>query len=438
MPVTRKEPLQDQGELFVDFSGLEEVRSAALIEGNPADAPIEPHILMLNALDKLRAVSQLDGYVTMGSRDQVPGDVLNAQRVEAAKKKRGDEAVSSQTFFHQALDLLKARHTTDEELKELGIDSFSTFMKNYYGSHKHTENVAFAKLIKQEALRLRADPDISVSMANRTKGLRPHKARKIPKDPELLRLDTMGRLEALQNDPRAGFLPATHNEKNQVMAFLDYLDNPEYPLGINNQFFEIANHQEREKTKQRGAIPGGVRSVESIVHEFGDYFTQSAKQLAALRDLETKIAECPNPHVTLAEEIGKQHPAYGAFTRFVDLSTLRDKGEVEYGIEYPLRTKEDRWAEGNDPGKHKVVYDQYTAQKTDVVFDVRIQVVTGLLRIGTARKLIREAVVDQTNRHKFMAKRLREATQISYSPKYAPKWVHVAEALLKDQEPVLV
>src|SRR5690606_25709107 len=114
------------------------------------------------------------------------------------------------------------------------------------------------------------------SSANRKNGLRPHA-------PEAMD-STTERLAAIKGDPRAGFYPKTNSEKVLVLSWLDYLDNPEKPLGIVNQLREVfvrsqgfkprkttAPESDSPTTKKKHfGVPHGVRALESITWEVGD------------------------------------------------------------------------------------------------------------------------------------------------------------------------
>jgi hypothetical protein len=151
-----------------------------------------------------------------------------------------------------------------------------------------------------------------------------------------------------------------------------------------------------------------------------------------LRDLEVKVATCPNPTVTLLEEIGASHAGYGPLVRFIDLSKVRDGGSVP-GIKDPLRTKENRWAHSKEPGKHKTVEDQYTRSDPTLALQDHISEQVAELTIGDMRRVIGQAVTDQELRHNFMEQRLQDALQVRHSPRYVPRWVHVAEQTLQTE-----
>ena len=428
---TNSHPEQESLLVVGYYSGQLEVRD---FEEQPTEGwavpLVERDIHLQNVLTLLGQISLREGFqqaATSGRADlrERYGDRLE-ETVAGSIAKRGELHKQAKWEFARAFGLQPDSTQTE---KTAAKHAFTAFRGKFAHQTNAQRRFNYRKKLEQNVRVLQEQR----TAQNRASGARPHKAPRKQADPELPKLGTIDRLQALHEDPRAGFLPATHKEKNQVMAFLDYLDNPAYPLGVNNQFFEIHNHQEREKEKQGGAIPGGARALESIIYEFGDYLTQSTHQLEALRDLELRIGECPNPTVSLAEEIGSEHPGYASLVRYIDLATVRDGGQVP-GIKDPLRTKEHRWAAGKEPGKHKTVHDIYTRPDPSETIKDHVAERVQSLTIGQMRQIISEAVTDQELRRSFMAQRLRDALQITYSPAYAPVWVHEAHKILRGLE----
>ncbi len=428
----RSEPNQESLLVVSQYSGQLEVRDFSdTPEDDPSVSLIERDIHLQNVLSLLGQISLREGFQqAAGSAHRVRlleqyGDSLD-ETVQGSTEKRGELYKQAKWEFARAYGLAPGSEAAE---KKQASESFMAFRGHFAHQTNANRRFEFRKRLERQV----KDMQLLETIKNREAGVRPHQASRKPAESKLPKLSTQDRLVALTVDPRAGFLPATHREKNQVMAFLDYLDNPEHPLGINNQFIEIFNHQEREKQKQDGAIPGGARSIESIVYELGDYLTQSMEQLKSLRDLEVLVGGCPNQRVTLHEEVGPEHPGYAPLVRFDDVSKLRDNG-VLTDIKDPLRTREDRWAGGKQPGKHKTVEDQYTRANRSNAFTERISERTSQIKIGAARKLLSEAIVDQEKRQLFMEHRLHDALQVTYSKKYAPKWVHEAQTILHSLE----
>lgn len=197
---------------------------------------------------------------------------------------------------------------------------------------------------------------------NRSHGLRPHAPDKAvvrrsieDKKPVARPLPTRERLIAIQEDPRAGYLPANNREKNTVLAWLDYFDNPEYPLGIGNQLLEVLVHQQKKRTHLEG-----VRAVESIAWELGDYLKDAVKGYnATSKFIEDMEGVAPTAKIADVDDIDEEAMRYIIRYEAVDL-VLR--GRAHPGVRDVLLAKEKRWVNGgSDPGKHKEVHNHFTA-----------------------------------------------------------------------------
>lgn len=270
---------------------------------------------------------------------------------------------------------------------------------------------------------------------NREHGLRPHAPNKArvrrsteDKKPALRNLTSRERLVAVQEDPRAGFLPANNDEKNKVLMYLDYLDNPLYPLGINNQFFEVFTHQQHLKNKPNG-LELAQQAMVSIPYELGDHLINSTESLAHLRQLDEEVSDCPNPNISLleVEGISPDHPGLGALIRYRDLRELRDKQKLPVGIKDPLRVKEDRRPH-DEPGKNKTLEDLYTRKELTEEMKAYIIGQAGNYAVGQVRKLVKAAIEDQEMRQAFLAARLRDF-RFAPDSRFLPMWA-IAEKLL--------
>lgn len=218
-------------------------------------------------------------------------------------------------------------------------------------------------------------------------------------------LNLMGKMRTLLRDPNAGFLPTTHNEKNNALAQLDYLERPGK---IAHQLEEIRRHEEnRVGFKTPAGLAAGRRALFSIAFEYGDYLANATNQIPKLQDLWKGIRDCPNPNVTLTEEFGSEHPGFAPLVRYFDLSQIPKKGHVA-GITYdPLHTRPNR-QKADEEYRNKTVEDQYTADETDPAVAARIAHISETLTIGSARQLIEDALNDQNKRKLFWTARLRE------------------------------
>lgn len=221
-------------------------------------------------------------------------------------------------------------------------------------------------------------------------------------------LDTPARLRAISEDPRAGFLPTTNREKNQVIAYLDYLDNPDYPLGVSNQLMEIFNSHQRSGRPGRVAV--GQQTLISITYELGDYLQNAVAQLRSLRALEVLVSDCPNPKVTLGDEIGKSHLGFGSLVRYMDILALRNNESTGAPFD-PLRTREDRRLH-SEPDKHKTIEDRYTARHPNPKMITYVTARASAVTIGEARQLVSATITDQERRQSYWQQRLVEIGNI--------------------------
>lgn len=215
------------------------------------------------------------------------------------------------------------------------------------------------------------------------------------------KLTTAQKLQALRDDTRAGFLPASHDEKTKALAFLDYMDNPTYPSNIAHQFQEIfvrQNHKLRLSTQK------AAQALTSIGFEMGDYFLQARQQAVALNDLARLIDDCPNPKVTLAEEIGADHPGYAPLVRYLDILAVREQDKQLSPFD-PLRVKVDRGPQEFE-GKNKTVHDSYNATNPRPIVRERIVEQIHTLRIGDVRNAVVDAAHNEAQRTAFWQARL--------------------------------
>lgn len=451
----------DQPELFIAYKDIESVRSEALADGDIADAAIEPHVLMLNALGNLREVSRLNHYVNESLAQQEPGDDAGEAKIATAKAKRGQQAAEAKTSFDQSIELLKMQQVTEEDLKELGIDSFSSFIKHYHGPRKHSANIALARLVEAEAVRLRdepvqitlettsevldiqGDPEYDVSLTNRAFGLRPH---------EITRMDsTADRLRAIKEDKRAGFYPKTNAEKVQVLSWLDYLDNPKKPLGIVNQLKEVFNKSQGFKTRKfldpetgetykkqkHFGLLFGIRALESITWEVGDYLLTAESSHHALTQLKMAADQDQLPKLRVADEFPDGHDGLVPFIQYRDIKEFANRERVA-GLETdPLMVRQfppssKRPKDDATPGKRKTIYTQYN--RPDMLPDVEGHISAQLQKLTMAdiRLGIDEAIKDAQRQVAFHTRRLDDIVASLDGKRYKP--IQDAIAAIREQE----
>ena len=305
----------------------------------------------------------------------------------------------------------------------------------FQARYRSPDKAAVRRDYKLELQRARRTNEVNREQAafNRAHDLRPHISEK---DSQRLKhltgkeypvLSTRERLQAIYDDPRAGFLPTTHREKNTIMTYLDYLDNPEYPLGVTNQLFEVFIHQQRldkpkstdspeqrleKRSRSRNGLQMATRSMESITYELGDYLENARHSVAALRELKQFLGEPISPTVAIGEEVPFSEYGLRALIRYRDLARYRDKNELPKGLKDPLRTKEDRIRHESqrnaaDSGPNKTVEDLYTRNTPDTLTDVYLEEAAATMTIKQARGLINEAISDQQVRFAFFERELR-------------------------------
>jgi hypothetical protein len=221
-------------------------------------------------------------------------------------------------------------------------------------------------------------------------------------------------------------MPTTNREKNTVMTYLDYLDNPEYPLGITNQFFEVFIHQQRldkpkhndtpekraeKRARNRDGLHMATRALESITYELGNYLHNAATSLDALREMQDFLHEGITPKIAIGEEVPIDNLGLRALIRYRDLARYRDRGELPKTIADPLRTKEDRIRKESErspqhTGANKIVEDLYLGSKAKSTMDTYVAESAASLTIAQARRLIGPAIQDQAARYAFYSREL--------------------------------
>lgn len=239
---------------------------------------------------------------------------------------------------------------------------------------------------------------------NRRYELRPHAPdkRKVRRQieeetPAFRPLKPRERLLAIWEDPRAGYLPAHNREKNTILSWLDYFDNPTHPLGIGNQLLEVLVSQQKRQTPLEG-----IRAMESITWEVGDTIADAARAHELMSILAEDLEDIA-PGVVLAEIEGLDEEAIRYLLRFEAVEHFAKTGDHS-GLADVLRVKEDRQVlGGSDPGKHKTVHSHFTApekerpEETGDYIAQRISVLQAkeartLLKRGIPNEFIRASV----------------------------------------------
>jgi hypothetical protein len=393
---SRKDLASGQGELIIIAEQSGQMYTPdfydQLGEGQVGDlaVPIVEHYIHLqNVITYLGKVSGYEGLVKYdnasiaGNQTHMPEPMrinVEYQRAQAAGNANTSFALATRS------QTLEGSFNKKEIREAEALDSqlFSEFMKKYYGIRHYVEAQAYRRKLVNNVRILQQAPQ---TLYNREQGLRPHAVSEQATAPAIVdsaerQLNTQGRLRAIKEDSRAGFMPTTNREKDQVIAFLDYLDNPDYPYGVNNQFLEVFTHA--QKLRRTNATIDSERGPVSIVYEFGDYLVNATKERKAL-----------------------DHPGLAALLRYRDLDEVLRMGGTN-AVKSPLLTKEYRWTR-EGPGKHKIIEDRYTAvHNIAAPFKKYVEESISSMTVGEARRLIGPAVADQVMREAFMTERLEE------------------------------
>lgn len=266
-------------------------------------------------------------------------------------------------------------------------------------------------------------------------------------------LNTPERLRVLNVDPRANFLPTTHQEKNWALSLLDYIDiwDPEtdlrtpvegtlkrtggqlHEVNLHRRKVYLENHNEDPKRRnkhlnatQQKAMREGYRAVASIVFSFGDFVDNAIIQKQYLESFKDDLADTDFPLIPLSEEPGLNHPGLPAFIRFYDLWHWREQGKPPVADFDPLHTKIKEEVP-SQPGVARVE-DPYTAVEKDQAVEDRIAYMAGQLTVGevrttlvNGRPLAEEVIRDQQKRADFGAARLQEASEYG-GTLFVPDW----------------
>lgn len=389
-----------------DFSGDQPINQVNILERN---------FRLINVLDLFSERNELQGLIKIGAaRTQGLADGkddITQSMVEAATRKLPRVTNHLQQEFEAVLGyrpLVEAGEMSSQEARQKQGEEFARFNSAYGRPHKRKERAAYrAKLVSGIVAIEQVEPPVI------------HEQEPVPMP------EAKDRLLAILDDPRAGFMPSTHREKNAILAYLDYLDNhEEYPFGIANQFLEVFTHRQKS-SGGRGNILEARRSLISLAYELGDYYENATAQTAALADLQARINDCPNPNVSLQEEVGTSHPGYGALIGYIDTMELLKKGEIsgphnEFSV---LHDSEDRPDAEPIPvevdlDKHKTVEDPYTTQEPDDIVAKRIADKVRTMTIGELRTVVGEARANQEARALFMRSRLEELSVFETEPRF--------------------
>lgn len=402
----------EQEELLIDSGSSGEIaRDFTDSQADSASVPlIEQKIYLIRSLGALAEVNEAAEFIkAANSKIHQPrlkrqfGRNLGSVAAGEYRKKQRYENVARGAFRH-AFGTDQLREAGFDNADQLEDSTYQEFYAKFIGAEHAKARDELIGRLQGDIVAIQtgfALQNRDNSTAERDKVLRT----RLPED-----LNTDERVEAILNDPRAGFLPATNQEKNIVLSYLDYLDNPQYPLGVPNQLFEAMRHTQKITTSKE--YP--VRTLESIIYEIGDFYRDATQQRTVLEELQDRLAGL-RPNLTLSEidEVSDDSLGMATITRYLDHIEALEKGEVAgKTLHQLLMTHTYRWATGLDSGKHKVKEDRYTGSEVDPdknnFYSQRIEDRFDKMTVKDVSAILPHVIGDQQMRSRFMKERLQE------------------------------
>jgi hypothetical protein len=358
--------------------------------------------LLLGALSYMGSANQARGFTDI--KNQPAGHAKLSERYgEGGTAAIGDEMEHrAATHRDRAKELFTQAYrlgTQADAVPQADIDEVYTMFRGIYGK-PGAKAAGARRRFKNQLTRGRNTTTGPYAEGDRYDAVPPTVEKK-----ELPELNSKARLEALQQDERAGFLPATNKEKNQALELLDYIDNPAHPGGIYQRLNEIAVHNEKQAREAgksyREIKQAGTDAVRSIVAEYGDYMENANASIAKLEQFKQVFDQAPNPALTLKQFIadeGLSATSANELIRYMDGQALLTGKEL---TKDPLRTRENR--QQSSSIKNKTMEDRYTGTMQDDKFAEYIDDRLAHTRLVTVRvqKLLPEAIEDQQRRAAF-------------------------------------
>lgn len=416
---------------------------------------VEQKIQLINVLGFLAAAKSSDGAASIGASSALTERYGDKSLVVAkgAKRHANEYRATASQVFDLAVgmrSLVDSGFTTEKGARRLSQGMFSDFLKEYYLPTSGVKSTTYRKQLKAEIDDLQSQQ----TSLNRQHGLRPHAMVADKKSStelayeEAPTLNTRDRMLAISEDVRAGFLPRSNAEKNKVLTFLDYLDNPDYPMGINNQLFEVMIHRQKYRvtetgkpSNKKGSSKDAIRAIESIVWELGDYFLDANFASGSLMSLKDAMYNA-SPSVMLHEldDVGADHPGIVRLIRDIEIRKFVETGQSEIPGGDPLAGTNVRTviSTDNTPGRHKTVFDQYTrpdmgtSAKTSEL-DQYLKARISNLTVGEARRTIDIAIVNENVRSYFMRQLLLDVLDLNMS-RSMKQVVDAAQNCLQNKE----
>lgn len=211
------------------------------------------------------------------------------------------------------------------------------------------------------------------------------------------------KLQAILEDDRAGFMPTTDIEKNLVLTYLHYLDNPnEFPLGPMNQLLEVVRFHIKHAPGKAG-VELGTSAARRITHIFGDFLDQSMSQIEQLKMTATLLHETPNPSLSIGTALNSEMLGAIPLLRYVDLTDFMT-GKKEFSFKPLLSRHHARKVDGKEVDQ---IEDPYTGPRSKVL-NTYLKKRMVQVRVGEARVIIDDAITDQDRRAAFHRRVLEE------------------------------
>ncbi len=355
---------------------------------------------LLTALDNLAQANKYQGYAEI---ETMP---LGHTKLESAYEAHlptvtQEVAYKAKTRPERAKEAFIRAYTLGTEdapgITSEATEAYKVFRQEYGGTGERAKT--------RSALKKRLEKELQTA-GPRAVGDSYQLVPETPPKTELLEANTVQKLEALRDDKRACFLPATNTEKNQAVELLDYMDNPKYPGGVYHRLHEIAQRRFKDAQTAGASIPDskeeGRTAVKSVLGEYGDHRANAIRSVSQLKQLKEVIDATDNPALSLKDTLQDNTDIKGLsareLVRYIDGLALISGQEPQSGMD-PLRTRKNRQIHVGP--RNKTIEDRYTTTMPIQEFEEYIDQRLKSIRVVTARKVIDSAIVDQTNRANF-------------------------------------
>jgi hypothetical protein len=388
----------------------------------------ERNIRLQNVITYLAEKSMLEGFVSHRAPSEASYGEAAEEVREKAQSKIADITHKAKVEFAHASGHFQLIESGESriDVADLTRTMFSNFLKEYYGASKYQKAQKYRKLLAGNVAILQTnDTDQSVSVVVE-ETTQPHQ--NIPEQDE--KLDNHQKLEVLLTDPRAKFLPATNREKTTALTLLSYLDSDKATA---EQLLEV--FVSAQKVKGAG-VSKGLRALESLVYEMGDYYQNATTSLEHLENLENLTEEIFNPNLSLELAIDDlECPGYPPLLRYVTLKKMYEAKEkkVRYYQSDPMVTVEDRVTKVG-PGKHKTIHDRYTTPHPIPEIKEQIKLFVSSTSIGEIRKILGEARLNEQYRAQFFKDRITEVGNLTTVSRLFRNIAFIAEEVIRKQD----